>query len=133
MSTFSTSATTARATGISTAQRVGLVLAALYSLSNIPSFLIPGTPDGEDGPPTEILVATSVLGVIGLVAAIWAWRGNAVALRVAAGAVILMTVSGLPAFFVDVPMPVKALVAFSVLLTVLIVALLFSGRRRSAG
>ncbi len=57
-----------------------------------------------------ILVVGSVLGVVGLVAAILAWRGNRVALRVAAGAIIVITLTGLPAFFVDVPMGIKALV-----------------------
>ena len=78
-----------------------------------------------------ILVVDSVLGVIGLVAAVLAWRGNRVALRVAAGAIILITLTGLPAFFVDVPMAVKALVAFSVVITVVTVSLMFSGPRRS--
>ena len=61
-----------------------------------------------------------------------AWRGNRVALRVAAGSIIILTLTGLPAFFVDVPMFVKALVGFSVVLTVVAVVLLFSGDRRPA-
>lgn len=44
----------------------------------------------------------------------------------------MITLTGLPAFFVDVPMFVKALVGFSVLLTVLAVVLMFSGDRRPA-
>ena len=36
---------------------------------------------------------------------------------------IVMTLTGLPAFFVDVPMFVKALVGFSVVLTVVAVVL----------
>ena len=79
-----------------------------------------------------ILVIGSVLGVIGLVAAIMAWRGNRVALRVAAGAIIVATLTGLPAFFVDVPMFVKALVGFSVIWTVVAVVLMFSSERRPA-
>ena len=58
-----------------------------------------------------------------------AWRGHQVALRVAAGAIIVITLTGLPAFFVDVPTWVKALVGVSVLVTVAAVALMFSGRR----
>lgn len=118
--------------GTTTKQRIGLVLAMIYGLANIPGFLA-GEPDpGEEGPPLAILVVGSVLGVIALVGAIWAWRGNRVALRLAAGAMILITLTGLPAFFVDVPMWVKALVAFSVLLTVAAVVLMFSGDRRRA-
>ena len=114
-----------------TRQKVGLAIAGLYSLANIPGFL--GAPDpGQEGPPMAILVVGSVLGVIGLVAVVMAWRGNSVALRVAAGAIIVITLTGLPAFFVDVPMFIKALVGFSVLLTLLAVVLILSGDRRPA-
>lgn len=116
---------------LATKQKVGLVLAGLYSLTNVPGFLVPTDAD-EVGPPMAILVVGSVLGVIGLVAAVMSWRGNSVALRIAAGAMILITLTGLPAFFVDVPMAIKALVGFSVLLTVVAVVLMFSGDRRSA-
>ncbi|MDX6371661.1 MAG: hypothetical protein QOD98_649 [Nocardioidaceae bacterium] len=126
----STTFTSARA-AVTPQQKIGLGIAAVYSLANIPGFL--GAPDpGEEGPPMAILVVGSILGVIGLVATILAWRGNRVATRVAAGAIIVVTLTGLPAFFVDVPMFVKALVGFSVLLTVLAVVLMFSGDRRSA-
>jgi len=116
-------------TSLTTKQKAGLVIAALYSLTNIPSAFLPA-PEGETGPPLAILVIGSVLGVIGLVAAILAWRGNQVALRVAAGAIIVNTLTGLPAFFVDVPMAIKALVGFTVVLTVVTVVLMFSGKRR---
>ena len=57
-----------------------LPIAGLFSLANIPSFL--SAPDaGEVGPPLPILVFTSVLGVVGLVAVVMAWRGNRIALR----------------------------------------------------
>jgi len=118
--------------GTNTKQKVGLVLCALYGLSNVPSAFIPPDTGTEDGPPMAILVVGSILGVVGLVAAIMAWRGNRVALRVAAGAIIVITLTGLPAFFVDVPMFIKALVGFSVLLTVLSVVLMFSSDRRPA-
>jgi hypothetical protein len=127
----STAITSARA-AVTIKQKVGLGIAGVYSLANIPGFLA-GSPDpGEEGPPMAILVVGSVLGVIGLVATIMAWRGNRVATRVAAGAIIVVTLTGLPAFFVDVPMAIKALVGFSVLLTVVAVVLMFSGDRRPA-
>jgi hypothetical protein len=114
-------------------QKAGLVICALYNLLNIPSAFFPTGGDGDtDGPPLAILVVGSVLGAIGLVAAVLAWRGNRVALRVAAGAMIVITLTGLPAFFVDVPMGIKALVGVSVVLTVVAVVLMFSGDRRSA-
>jgi hypothetical protein len=118
----------ARVTG---KQKAGLVICMIYGFANIPSVLTP-TPDGEEGPPMAILVIGSILGVVALVAAILAWRGSRVAMRVGAGAIIVLTLTGLPAFFVDVPMFVKGLVAFSVVLTVVAVVLMFSGDRRPA-
>jgi hypothetical protein len=125
---MSTITTPTAATRRTTKQKVGLGLCGFYSLANVPSALIP-TPEGETGPPLGILVIGSVLGVVGLVCTFLAWRGSDVALRVAAGSIIVVTLTGLPAFFVDVPMAIKALVAFSVLLTVVAVALMFSVRR----
>jgi hypothetical protein len=118
----------ARVTG---KQKAGLVICLIFGLGNIPSVLTP-TPDGEEGPPMAILVIGSILGVVALVAAILAWRGSRLAMRIGAGAIIVMTLTGLPAFFVDVPMFVKALVAASVVLTVVAVVLMFSGERRPA-
>ena len=117
-------------TGPTTKQKVGLGIAAVYALTNIPGVLAGGPDPGEEGPPLAILAVGSILGVVGLVAAILAWRGNRVAMRVTAGAMIVITLTGLPAFFVDVPMIIKALVAVSVLLTVLAVVLIFSTDRR---
>jgi hypothetical protein len=125
---MSTSMSTPVGTKPTTKQKVGLVLCGVYSLGNIPSAFTP-TPEGETGPPYGILVLGTICGVIGLVGTILAWRGNRVALRVAAGAIILATLTGLPAFFVDVPMWIKALVGISVLWTVTAVVLMFSGRR----
>jgi energy-converting hydrogenase Eha subunit B len=126
MSTTVTAPTRASLTG---KQKAGLVICLIYGLTNIPAVLTP-TPDGDTGPPMAILVVGSILGVVALVAAILAWGGNRLATRVGAGAIIVLTLTGLPAFFVDVPMFVKALVAFSVVLTVVAVVLMFSGDRR---
>ena len=113
-------------------QKAGLILAGLYSLVNIPSAFFP-TPDGSEGPPLEILVIGSLLGVVGLVAVVLAWRtGNRAALRVAAGAIIVVTLTGLQAFFVDVAAGIKLLVGLSVLLTIATVVLMFSPPRPSA-
>ena len=128
MSSTTVTPSRARVTG---KQKAGLVICILFGLGNIPSVLVP-TPDGEEGPPLAILVIGSILGVVAVVAAVLAWRGNRPALRVGAGAMIVMTLTGLPAFFVDVPMAVKALVGFSVVLTVVAVVLMFSGDRRPA-
>lgn len=122
---------TTRHTGVGTRQKVGLVLAGLMSAGNIPSALFPA-PDGDPGPPIGVLVAGSVLGVVGLVAVIAAWRGNQTAARIAAGAIIIVTLTGLPAFFVDgIPAIVRILVGVSVVWTVAAVYLMFAGPRRS--
>ena len=118
--------------GTNTKQRVGLVICALYGLTNIPSAFVPTDTGDSEGPPLAILVVSSILGLVSLVAAIMAWRGNRVSLRVAAGAMIVLTLTGLPAFFVDVPMGIKALVAAGVVITVVAVVLMFSGARRPA-
>ena len=110
-------------------QKVGLLLAGFLSLTSVPSVLTP-TPDGEVGPPFGILILGTVLGVVGLVAVVAAWRGNRPALRVAAGTVILNMLTSLPAFFVDVPAWLKLLVGVSVLISITSVVLMFSPARR---
>ena len=117
---------------ISTRQKVGLALAGVMSVINIPSVFFPA-PDGDEGPPLAVLAVNSVLGIIGLVAVIIAWRsGNKAAIRVAAGTLILNAITSLPAFFVDVPAGLKAVVGVSVLVTVATVVLMFSPARRPA-
>jgi len=117
---------------ISTRQKVGLVLAGVMSVINIPSVFFPA-PDGDEGPPLAVLAVNSVLGIIGLVAVVIAWRsGNKAAVRVAAGTLILNAITSLPAFFVDVPAGLKAVVGVSVLVTVATVVLMFSPARRPA-
>ena len=129
---MSTTTTTAPSRSVpTTKQRVGLVVCGLYALTNVPAALSPA-PDSGDAPPLGILVICSVLGLVALVATVLAWRGSQVALRVGAGAIIVCTLTGLPAFFVDVPMFVKVLVGLSVLITVVAVVLMFSGDRRPA-
>ena len=110
-------------------QKAGLVLAALISAANIPSAFSP-TPDGKEGPPYAVLLVGAILGVLGLVAAGLAWRGNGTALRVCAGSLIVNLLLTLPAFFVDVPAWIKAASAFFTLLTIAAVVLMFSIARR---
>ena len=116
---------------ISGRQKAGLVIAGLLSLGNAASVLFP-TPDGEEGPPYVILVLGSILGVIGLVAVVIAWRNNnQAAFRVTAGTLVISVITALPAFFVDVPAGIKLLVAVSVVITVLSIVLMFSTARRA--
>jgi hypothetical protein len=123
-----TTASTATRLRPTTKQKVGLVIAGLFSLANIPSVLVP-TPEGETGPPFGILVIGTLVGVVGIVATVAAWRGSALALRIAAGAIIVATLTAIPAFFVDVPMVVKAFTGVAVLVTAVSVALMFSAGR----
>ncbi|WP_277455481.1 hypothetical protein [Janibacter sp. DB-40] len=116
---------------LSSRQRIGLVLAGLLLLTTVPSVLMP-TPEGEVGPPFAVLVLSTVVGIIGVAAVVLAWRGNAAALRVVAGAVIIPTLTAIPAFFVDVPPWVRLMVAASVLLAVASVVLMFSSAHRPA-
>ncbi|GAA3526469.1 hypothetical protein GCM10022234_24650 [Aeromicrobium panaciterrae] len=116
----------------STKNKVGLGLAIFYGITNIPSFLVP-TGDGEDGPPLAILIVCSVLGVVAAVGGIVAWRQRSrPAARLTAASIIVITLTSLPAFFVDVPAEIKAISALGVVLTVVIVVLMFSASKRPA-
>lgn len=132
MSTSTTHTPGARTTGATvptSTQKIGLVLCGLYCAANVTSMFTP-TPEGSgDAPPYGILVLGTLCGVVGLVATVMAWRGSPVGYRVAAGAIVVATLTGVPAFFVDVPMWVKAMVAASVLITIAAVVLMFSSRR----
>ena len=110
---------------LSTRQRIGLGLAGVYSLGNVVSVTQP-TPDGEVGAPFGVLLLDGLLGVVGLVAVVLAWRGSRGALRVAAGCVIVTTLTALPAFFVGVPVGIKLLAAAIVLMSIASVVLMFS-------
>lgn len=113
-------------------QRIGLALGGVLSVLNIVSGFF-STPDGQEGPPRAILVLGSVLGLVGLVAVVLAWRtGNRVAVRVLAGTLIVSMLTSLPAFFVDVPAVVKLVVGVSVLVTVAAIVMIFSPSRETA-
>ncbi len=129
MSTMTATSVTRTVSG---RQRAGLVLGGLLSVVNIASGF-ESTPEGEVGPPDVVLWGGAVLGVVGLVAVVVAWRsGNRGALRVAAGALVITALSTMPAFFVDVPPVLKVFAAGFVLLTVAAVVLMFSSAQRPA-
>lgn len=114
---------------MTTRQRVGLALAFALSAANIASIASP-TPEGETGPPFVVLAVSSLLGLVGVVGSVLAWRsGNRKVLRVVAGAVVVMALLATPAFFVSVPAAVKALVGVTVLLTIAAVVLMLSARQ----
>jgi hypothetical protein len=124
--------TRVRETGpiLNTRNKVGLVIAGLISLGNVPSVLEP-TPDGDVGPPMVVLLADTVSGVIGLVAVVIAWRtGSRTAMRVTAACLVIALVTGLPALFVDVPAAIKILVAVFTVVALAALVLMFSGDRQ---
>lgn len=116
----------------STKNKVGLGLALFYALVNVPSAVLPAPEGAEDGPPMAILVVCSVLAAVALVAGVMAWRsGSRPAARLTAASLIIITLTSLPAFFVDVPAGIKILVAAGVVLTVVFTVLIFSPAKRS--
>lgn len=115
---------------LSTKNKVGLAIAGLLGLADLPSFL-QSTPDGDVGPPYGILVLATVCGVVTVVAVAIAWtKASRGAIRVAAGARIISMLSALPAFFVDVPAALKLVVTALVILTVVSIVLMFSPARQ---
>lgn len=115
---------------ITTRNKVGLAIAGLISLTNVPS-VFESQPDGEVGPPMTVLVLDTLLGVIGLVAVVVAWRtANRTALRVTAACLVIAAVTALPALFVDVPAFIKIAVAVSTVITMVALVLMFSGDRQ---
>jgi hypothetical protein len=125
-------ASTARAS-LSGKNKAGLVVAALLGLADLASLAGPQPEPGEPGPPVAVLVVGTVLGLVTLLAAAYAWRtGNRVGSRVVAGTRILSALLAVPAFFVEgVPAGLVAVAAAGVLLTVACVWLVLSPPRAS--
>lgn len=115
-----------------TVNKAGLWLAGLLGVLDTAAILGP-TPEGEEGPPFGILVLDSLLGVVTIVAVVWALRrGSRGAVRVTAAARIVSAITALPAFFVDVPTPLKLAVGIFVLVTVVTVVMILTPARRHA-
>jgi FtsH-binding integral membrane protein len=111
--------------------KVGLGLALLYAVVNIPTVLVPV--DDGDGPPFAIGLICTVLAVVATVAGVVAWRsGSGPAARLTAASLVVITLTSLPAFFVDVPAAVKVISAAGVVLVVLIVTLMFAPAARGS-
>ncbi len=116
----------------SVANRAGLIITFLLGLYGLTGVFSP-TPSGEVGPPLTILIAGSVLAVAAVVSAVIAWiRRSRVAARVAAGSIVLIALSAVPAFFVSVPAVVKILVAVTLIVTLLACVLVLRPAARPA-
>lgn len=114
----------------STKNKVGLGLAIVYAITNLPSAFMPPDTGTQDGPPMAILWVCTVLSAVAIVAGVVAWRGSRAAARLTAASLIVVTLTGVPAFFVDVPAAIKVLVAAGVVLTVVFTVLIFSPAKR---
>ena len=115
---------------LSTRMKIGLALAAVLGLVDVAGLFSP-TPDGEEGPPYEILLICGALGVLTLSAVVAAWRtGSRTAARVVAGSRIVSALLALPAFFVDIPTALLVLVSVSVVLTAVSVVLVLAPAER---
>lgn len=117
----------------SIANKIGLAMTIVIGLVNIPSVL-QQVPEGEVGPPRGVLIADSILGVIIVIAAVYAWvKVSRRAATIASAANILQALSALPALVVDeVPTTIKLAVAGILVWTVLSVALTLSKSKGSA-
>ena len=123
---------TTQATPLSWLNKSGLIIAIVLGVADLTSPL-QGGPGDQPGPPYPILLLDAALGLITIVAAVFAWRtARRAAVRVTAGSRIVSMITALPAFFVDVPAGVKVLVGGFVLLTVASVVMMLAPRRESA-
>jgi MFS-type transporter involved in bile tolerance (Atg22 family) len=103
--------------------RTGLILAGLLALSDLFSFAL--------GPqPLGVVIASTVLGVLTLIALVPAWRtGRRAAVTAVAVTRIVSALLAVPAFFVsDVAGGVKVVAGVIIVLAVVSTVLLFTGR-----
>lgn len=117
---------------LSPSNRIGLAMAFLLGLINVPMFLRDAPAPGAVGPPTVVLVTESLCGVVTVVAVTsgW-WRGSTRAVRLAAGALIVSVLTAVPAFFLDRPALNKLLLAVLLGATLTSVVLMLTPSRRS--
>lgn len=114
---------------LSRKNKVGLGLAAALGLLDMTNVAgIPASDSDTPGPPTGVLVADVVLGLITVVAVVYTWRtANRTGSRVVAGSRILSAITALPALFVTgVPAWVVPVVSVLIVVTVVVIALVLS-------
>lgn len=116
-----------RAGTLTPMHKTGLALATLLALGDLVGPFTLESPDGEVGPAAGVLWLGFAFGAITLIAAIWAFRTAAPTARwLVAGSRVLSVLLALPAFFVDVPTPVKVLVGALLGLTTAVVVLVLT-------
>jgi hypothetical protein len=108
--------------------RVGLVVLGVLSALDL---FTPLLTDGEH-PPMAVALAGSVIGLVGLVLLVPAWRGSARAAVALIALRLLSAVTAVPAFFADgVPAVAVLAAAGGIAVTVVGVVLVLAGLRRA--
>lgn len=108
----------------------GLVLSGILGAVDVLSVAGLGA---DEGPPTFVVVIGFVLGVITLVGVSLAWRGKPAGVTTVVVSRVLSVLLGIPAFFAEeAPDWAPPAVAIGIALTVLALALVYSGRRTTA-
>jgi hypothetical protein len=100
----SVTGTPTETTRLSARNKVGLVLCGLLGLGDVVGMATVGqqAPGGGAAPPTVVLIAAGVLGIITVAAVVHTWRTRSrVGSRITAGSRILSALTAVPAFFVD--------------------------------
>jgi hypothetical protein len=108
---------------------VGLVIAGLLGVLDLPSFLM--SSDSGDGPPLPVAIVSTVLGLITLVALYFAWRGDLRALWTVVGSRSISALLTIPAFFADISSAVKLLAAVFLVVSAFAIWLIVSELRKS--
>lgn len=85
---------------------------------------------GSEDAPTGVILTTAGLGLVTLLGVAAAWRGSRTGLLVAIGARIVDSALGIPAFFLDAPGWVLALITAMLVLTIAGVVLVAPALRR---
>jgi len=107
--------------------RAGLVLLAVTGLLDLTGLFALGDPDS----PKPVIGTVFVLGVITLVSVGLAWRGSRAGLLVALAVRVVDVALAVPAYFLDAPGWVLAVVTATIVLTMLGLALAMPALRRS--
>jgi hypothetical protein len=109
--------------------RSGVVLLGILSVIDLAA---PLYTDGQH-PPMIIAVIGSVLGLVSIVLAVFAWRGRTAAAVGLCVVRVLSALTAVPAFWATgVPGPVMAVAGSFIVLTIVGIVLTLSGLRRPA-
>jgi hypothetical protein len=121
---------------LSVRNKAGLILAILLGLAQLQSLLHLGGnyKPGTDGPPVQIAIGGSVLGLVTIIAAIYmSLSRNRVGGRIVAGTLIPSTLPALSALFMStVPALVRAVLAALVVVAIVAVMLVLARPKPAA-